>query len=52
MVGLMVAGLAVAGQHPSLRRLVAAAEALQCTILDHLVFAGGKCTSLRQLGYL
>jgi DNA repair protein RadC len=34
------------------RRLVAAAEALDCTILDHLVFAGGKCTSLRQLGYL
>jgi DNA repair protein RadC len=34
------------------QRLVAAAEALDCTVLDHLVFAGRKCTSLRQLGYL
>ena len=34
------------------RRLVAAAEALDCTVLDHLVFAGLTCTSLRQLGYL
>jgi DNA repair protein RadC len=34
------------------RRLAAAAEALDCTILDHLVFGGGDCSSLRQLGYL
>ena len=29
------------------RRLATAAEALDCTILDHLVFGGGDCTSLR-----
>lgn len=34
------------------RRLAAAAEPLDCTILDHLLFAGGRCTSMRQLGYL
>jgi DNA repair protein RadC len=34
------------------RRLAAAAEALDCTILDHLIFAGGECSSLRKLGYL
>jgi DNA repair protein RadC len=34
------------------RRLATAAEALDCTLLDHLVFAGEKCTSLRRLGYL
>jgi DNA repair protein RadC len=33
-------------------RLAAAAEALDCTILDHLLFADGGCTSLRKLGYL
>jgi DNA repair protein RadC len=36
----------------STRRLATAAEALDCTILDHLVFAGAECTSLRRLGYL
>lgn len=34
------------------RRLARAAEALDCTILDHLVFAGRQCTSFRQLGLL
>ena len=34
------------------RRLATAAEALDCRLLDHLVFAGEKCTSLRRLGYL
>jgi DNA repair protein RadC len=34
------------------RRLASAAEALDCTILDHLIFAGGKRTSMRRLGYL
>ena len=34
------------------QRLAAAAESLDCTILDHLLFAGGRCTSLRQLGCL
>jgi DNA repair protein RadC len=36
----------------STRRLAAAAEALDCTILDHLVFGGRDCSSMRQLGYL
>lgn len=58
------AGLVLAHNHPSgdprpsesdcraTRRLAAAAEALDCTVLDHLVFAGGDYTSLRRLGYL
>ena len=58
------AGIVLAHNHPSgdprpsdgdcraTRRLATAAEALDCTVLDHLVFAGGDCTSLRQLGYL
>ena len=58
------AGIILAHNHPSgdprpsdsdcraTRRLATAAEALDCTVLDHLVFAGTQCTSLRQLGYL
>ena len=58
------AGIVLAHNHPSgdarpseadcraTRRLASAAEALDCTILDHLIFAGDRCTSLRQLGYL
>ena len=58
------AGLVLAHNHPSgdarpsdsdcraTRRLATAAEALDCSVLDHLVFAGGQCVSLRQLGYL
>jgi DNA repair protein RadC len=58
------AGIVLAHNHPSgdprpsdsdcraTRRLAVAAEALDCTVLDHLVFAGDECTSLRQLGYL
>ena len=58
------AGIVLAHNHPSgdprpsdsdfraTRRLAAVAEALDCTVLDHLVFAGGECTSLRRLGYL
>ena len=58
------AGIVLAHNHPSgdlrpsdsdcraTRRLAAAAEALDCTILDHLIFAGGECSSLRKLGYL
>ena len=34
------------------RRLASAAEALDCTILDHLVFAGSECTSFRRMGLL
>jgi len=58
------AGIVLAHNHPSgdpnpsaddcraTRRLATVAEALDCTVLDHLVFAGGKVASLRQLGYL
>ena len=58
------AGIVLAHNHPSgdprpsdsdfraTRRLASAAEALDCAVLDHLVFAGTHCTSLRQLGYL
>ena len=58
------AGIVLAHNHPSgdprpsdndcrvTRRLATAAEALDCTVLDHLVFGAGECTSLRQLGYL
>ena len=34
------------------RRLATAAEALDCAVLDHLIFGGGECTSLRKLGLL
>lgn len=58
------AGIILAHNHPSgdarpsdsdcrsTRRLASAAEALDCAVLDHLVFAGAECTSLRRLGYL
>ena len=58
------AGLILAHNHPSgdarpsesdrrvTRRLASAAEALDCTVLDHLVFAGNECTSFRALGLL
>jgi DNA repair protein RadC len=58
------AGIVLAHNHPSgnprpsesdcrsTRRLATAAEALDCTVLDHLVFAGGECASFRSLGLL
>ncbi|MGZ2413037.1 DNA repair protein RadC [Sphingomonas sp. F9_3S_D5_B_2] len=58
------AGIVLAHNHPSgdprpsdsdcrsTRRLASAAEALDCAILDHLVFAGEQCTSFRRLGLL
>jgi len=58
------AGILLAHNHPSgspipsdadcraTRRLAAAAEALDCTIVDHLIFAGGECISLRAMGLL
>ena len=58
------AGIVLAHNHPSgnarpsdsdcrvTRRLVSAAEALDCAVLDHLVFAGDECTSFRKLGLL
>lgn len=58
------AAILVAHNHPSgdcrpsdsdlraTRRLATAAEALGCRLLDHLVFAGDECASVRRLGYL
>lgn len=58
------AGIILAHNHPSgdsrpsqsdrqaTRRLATAAEALDCTVLDHIIFGGGETTSLRRLGYL
>ena len=58
------AGIVLAHNHPSgdsrpsesdcraTRRLASAVEALGCAILDHLVFAGPECASLRKLGLL
>jgi DNA repair protein RadC len=58
------AGIVLAHNHPSgdptpsdsdcraTRRLAAAAEALDCALLDHLVFAGSECTSFRRTGLL
>lgn len=58
------AGIILAHNHPSgdarpsesdcrvTRRLASAVEALDCTVLDHLIFAKDDCTSLRRLGYL
>src|SRR4051794_18074636 len=34
------------------RRLVGAVEALDCTVLDHLVYAGNECRSFRRMGLL
>jgi DNA repair protein RadC len=57
-------GIVLAHNHPSgdsrpsqsdcrcTRKLATAAEALDCTVLDHLVFAGNECASLRQMGLL
>ena len=58
------AGIVLAHNHPSgdpqpsnsdcrsTRRLAVAAEAIDCAILDHLVFAGTECTSFRAKGLL
>jgi DNA repair protein RadC len=58
------AGIVLAHNHPSgdprpsdsdcrtTRRLATAAEALDCAVLDHLVFAGTECTSFRRMGLL
>jgi DNA repair protein RadC len=57
-------GIVLAHNHPSgdprpsdsdfrcTRRLATAAEALDCAVLDHLVFAGDACTSFRKMGLL
>ena len=57
-------GIVLAHNHPSgdprpsdldchcTRQLAIAAEALDCAILDHLVFAADQCTSFRRMGLL
>jgi DNA repair protein RadC len=58
------AGIVLAHNHPSgdstpsnadkraTARLACAAEALDCAVIDHLVFGESDCTSFRQLGLL
>ena len=58
------AGIVLAHNHPSgdptpsaadrraTRRLACALDAMDCTIIDHLVFGGNRCASFRQLGLL
>lgn len=58
------AGIVLAHNHPSgdptpsdadcraTRRLANAMDALDCSVIDHLIFAGTDCTSLRQTGLL
>lgn len=58
------AGIVLAHNHPSgdprpsdsncrtTRRVATAAQALDCAVLDHLVFAGTECTSFRRMGLL
>lgn len=61
---LSSAGVVLAHNHPSgdttpsladqraTRRLATAAEAIDVTVLDHLVFAGDRCSSFRRMGLL
>lgn len=63
-VAIGSAGLFLAHNHPSgdsgpseadcrsTRKLAAAIEVLDCTIVDHLVFGGDRCTSFRRIGLL
>ena len=58
------AGVVIAHNHPSgdatpsdadyraTRKLARAGEAVDLSILDHLIFAGGDCTSMRRMGLL
>ena len=58
------AGLLIAHNHPSgectpspsdlaaTRRLASTADAIDVTLVDHLIFAGPDCASFRRLGYL
>ena len=34
------------------RRLACASEAIDLAVLDHLIFAGNRCSSMRRLGLL
>jgi DNA repair protein RadC len=58
------AGIVLAHNHPSgdsnpsradcsaMRKLTRAGEAIDLTILDHLIFAGDRCSSMRRIGLL
>ena len=58
------AGIVLAHNHPSgdsrpspsdarsTRKLATVAEALDVTVLDHLIFAGADCASMRRMGLL
>lgn len=58
------AGILLAHNHPSgdarpsradcsaMQRLARASEAIDLTILDHLIFAGKECRSMRRMGLL
>lgn len=58
------AGILLAHNHPSgdptpsepdcraTRRLASVAEAMDCVLIDHMIFAGQQCTSFRSLGLL
>lgn len=63
-LALDAAGLVIAHNHPSgdpspsdqdirlTRRFAMVCDALGLTLHDHLIFAGGRCESFRQLGLL
>ena len=40
------------GDRRATRRLASAVEALDCLVLDHLVFGGNHCSSFRAMGLL
>ncbi|MCL6699793.1 DNA repair protein [Sphingomonas sp. NSE70-1] len=58
------AGVVLAHNHPggdatpskadcaATRKLIRVSEAIDLTILDHLIFAGNDCTSMRRMGLL
>lgn len=58
------AGVVLAHNHPSgdarpseadhraTRKLARAGEAIDLAILDHLIFAGAECSSMRRMGFL
>ena len=58
------AGVVIAHNHPSgdarpsdadyraTRKLARAGEAIDLAVLDHLIFAGCDCSSMRRMGYL
>lgn len=41
-----------AADHRATRKLARAGEAIDLMVLDHLIFAGGDCSSMRRMGLL